>query len=81
MQKHKFGITSFEKLHVLKNEDEIYKLLGEILFEERKKIAFSYSAKSDVWSHPYLHIMCICTIQVHVCIYAIAFELSCSSLG
>jgi hypothetical protein len=41
--------------------DEIYKLLGEILSKERKKerkeIIFFYSAKSDVWHHPYPHII------------------------
>ncbi len=30
--------------------------------KERKEITFSYSAKSDVWPHPYPHIICICTI-------------------
>jgi hypothetical protein len=36
--KRKRGETSVEKLHVLKKkEDEIYKLLGEILSKERKK--------------------------------------------
>jgi hypothetical protein len=29
--------TSYEELHVTKKEDEIYKLLGEILSKERKK--------------------------------------------
>jgi hypothetical protein len=47
-----------KKLHVSKGkkekkEDEIYKLLGEILSKERKEITFSCSAKSDVWPHPY----------------------------
>jgi hypothetical protein len=42
-----------KKLHVSKGErkkkeNEIYKLLGEILSKERKKITFSYSAKSNV---------------------------------
>jgi hypothetical protein len=51
--KSKRGETSFEKLHVSKKgEDELYKLLGEILPKERKEITFSYSAKSDVWPHP-----------------------------
>jgi hypothetical protein len=61
--KSKIGETSFEKLHVSKKkrEDEIYKLLGEILSKERKEITFSYSAKFDVWPHPYAHINCICT--------------------
>jgi hypothetical protein len=31
------------------------------LKKERKEIIIFYSAKSDVWSHPYLHIICICT--------------------
>jgi hypothetical protein len=36
--KRKRGETSVEKLHVLrKKEDEIYKMLGEILSKERKK--------------------------------------------
>jgi hypothetical protein len=60
--KRKRGKTSIEKLHVLKKEDKIYKLLGEILSKkERKEITISYSAKSDVWPHPYPHIICICT--------------------
>jgi hypothetical protein len=62
--KSKRGETSFEKLHVSKKkkrEDEIYKLLGDILSKGRKEITFSYSAKSDVWPHPYPHIICICT--------------------
>jgi hypothetical protein len=50
--KRKRGKTSFEKLHVSKREkkkreDEIYKLLGEILLKERKEITISYSAKSE----------------------------------
>jgi hypothetical protein len=51
-----------EKRIEKKRKDEIYKLLGEILStKERKEITFSYSAKSDVWPHPYPHIICICT--------------------
>jgi hypothetical protein len=55
--KSKRGKPHMKKLHVSKGEkkkkeDEIYKLLGEILSKERKKerkdITFSYSAKSDV---------------------------------
>jgi hypothetical protein len=30
--------------------------------KEWKEITFSYSTKSDVWPHPYPHIICICTI-------------------
>jgi hypothetical protein len=44
-----------------KREDEIYKLLREILLKERKEITISYSEKSIVWPHPYPHIICICT--------------------
>jgi hypothetical protein len=61
--KRKRRETSVERLCVLrreKKEDEIYKLLGEILLKERKAITFSYSAKSDVWPHPYPRIICIC---------------------
>jgi hypothetical protein len=43
-------------------EDEICKLLGEILLKERKDTTLSYSAKSNMWPHPYPHIICICTI-------------------
>jgi hypothetical protein len=61
--KNKRGETSYEELHVTKREreDEIYKLLGDILSKEIKEITFSYSAKFDVWRHPYPHIICICT--------------------
>ncbi len=51
--KRKRGETSYEEAPCFKRrkekEDEIYKLLGEILLKERKKeITISYSAKSDV---------------------------------
>jgi hypothetical protein len=62
--KRKRGETSVEKLRVSKREekeDEIYKLLGEILLKERKETTISYSAKSGVWPHPYPHIICNCT--------------------
>jgi hypothetical protein len=59
--KSKRGETSYEEIHVTKKEDEIYKLLGEILSKERQKgITFSYRIKSDVWPHPHPHIICIC---------------------
>jgi hypothetical protein len=29
--------------------------------KERKETTFSYSVKSDVWPHPYPHIIYICT--------------------
>jgi hypothetical protein len=35
--KSKGGESSYEELHVTKKEDEIYKLLGEILSKERQK--------------------------------------------
>jgi hypothetical protein len=35
--KSKRGETSFQKLHVFKKEDKIYKLLEKILSKERKK--------------------------------------------
>jgi chaperonin cofactor prefoldin len=35
--KSKRGETSYEELHVTKKDDEIYKLLGEILSKERQK--------------------------------------------
>jgi hypothetical protein len=35
--KSKRGETSYEEVHVKKREDEIYKLLGEIISKERKK--------------------------------------------
>jgi hypothetical protein len=55
--KRQRGETSVSKRE--QKEDEIYKLLGEILLKERKEITFSYSAKSDVWHDPYPHIICI----------------------
>jgi hypothetical protein len=64
--KSKRGETSYEEAPCFKRrkgkkEDEIYKLLGEILSKERKEITFSYSAKSDMLPHPYPHIICIFT--------------------
>jgi hypothetical protein len=49
--KSKSGETSYEeapcfKRRKEKKEDEIYKLLGEILSKERKEITFFYSAKT-----------------------------------
>jgi hypothetical protein len=35
--KSKRGETSYEELHVTKKEDEIYRLLGDILSKERQK--------------------------------------------
>jgi hypothetical protein len=63
--KRKRGETSVEKLHVLRKEKkERMKFTSywrDYQKKERKKIAISYSAKSDVWPHPYPHIICICT--------------------
>jgi hypothetical protein len=60
--KSKRGEISYEEAPCFKKkEDEIYKLLGEILSKERKEITISCSAKYDVWHHPYTHIICICT--------------------
>jgi hypothetical protein len=54
-----------EKLHVLRKEKKErikFTSCWEKLYQkkERKKI-ISYSAKSDVWPHPYPHIIYICT--------------------
>jgi hypothetical protein len=61
--KSKRGETSYKEAPCFKRkkkrEDEIYKLLREILSKERNEITFSYSAKSNVWHHPYPHIICI----------------------
>jgi hypothetical protein len=62
----KKGETSVEKLHVLRKEKkERTKFIScwESFYQnkERKEITISYSAKSDVWPHPYPHIICICT--------------------
>jgi hypothetical protein len=61
--KSKRGKTSFENIHVKKREKKKrIKLLGEVLSKKKERRShFSYSAKSDVWPHPYPHIICICT--------------------
>jgi hypothetical protein len=63
--KSKRGKTSFEKLHVSKKKRERMRFIScwERFYQkkERKEITFSCSAKSDVWPHPYPHIICICT--------------------
>jgi hypothetical protein len=66
IEKKKRGETLVEKLHVLRREKkERIKFTGcwERFYQkkERKEIIISYSAKSDVWLHPYPHIICICT--------------------
>ncbi len=61
--KRKRGETSVEKLHVLKKKRMKFTSCWERFYQkkERKEITISYSAKSDVWPHPYPHIICICT--------------------
>jgi hypothetical protein len=62
--KRKRGKTSVEKLHVLRKKERIkFTRCWERLYQkkERKEITISYSAKSEVWPHPYPHINCICT--------------------
>jgi hypothetical protein len=54
--KRKRGETSVEKLHVLREKKKRLKFISywERFYQkkERKDITISYSAKSDVWSHP-----------------------------
>jgi hypothetical protein len=64
--KSKRGETSFEKLHVSKGEKKKrmkFTSCWERFYQkkERKEVTFSYSAKSDVWPHPYPHMICIYT--------------------
>jgi hypothetical protein len=64
--KRKRGESSVEKVHVLikvKKERMKFTSCYERFYQkkERKEITISYSAKSDVWPHPYPHIICICT--------------------
>jgi hypothetical protein len=63
--KIKRGEISFEKLHLSKKKRERMRFTccWERFYQkkERKEITFSYSAKFDVWPHPYPHIICICT--------------------
>jgi hypothetical protein len=64
--KEKRGETSVEKLPTLgkeKKERMKFTSCWERLYQkkERKEITIFYSAKSDVWPHPYPHIICICT--------------------
>jgi hypothetical protein len=65
-RKEKKYETSVVKLHVLRKEKkERMKFTSrwERLYQnkERKEITISYCAMSDVWPHPYPHIICICT--------------------
>jgi hypothetical protein len=61
--KRKRGKTSVEKLPILKKKRMKFTSCWERFYQkkERKEITISYSAKSDVWPHPYPHIICICT--------------------
>jgi hypothetical protein len=62
--KSKRGETSFENLRVSKKRERMrFTSCYERFYQkkERKEITFSYNAKSDVWPHPYPHIICICT--------------------
>jgi hypothetical protein len=64
--KRKRGETSVEKLHILRKEKKDrmkFRSCWERLYQkkERKEITISYSAKSNVWPHPYPHIICIST--------------------
>jgi hypothetical protein len=63
--KSKRGETSFEKLHVSKKKRKKrmkFTSCWKRFYQkkERKEITFSYSGKSDVWPHPYPHIIYIC---------------------
>jgi hypothetical protein len=58
--------TSMDELHVLRKEKKErikFTSCWERLYQKkaRKEITISYSAKSDVWPHPYPHIIFICT--------------------
>jgi hypothetical protein len=66
LKRTKRGETLLEKLLVLRKEKKErmkFTSCWERLFQkkERKEITISYSVKSDVWPHPYPHIICICT--------------------
>jgi hypothetical protein len=62
--KSKRGETSFES-SMFKKIEKGMKFIScwERFYQkkERKEITFSYHAKSDVWPHPYPHIICIYT--------------------
>jgi hypothetical protein len=52
-----------EKTPNKKKEAESSRLMGGTFAKKVKmEITISYSAKSDMWLHPYPHITCICTI-------------------
>jgi hypothetical protein len=72
--KSKRGETSYEEAACFKRRKEKKGMKFTSCWErfyqkkERKEITFSYSAKSNVWPHPYPHIICICTT-----IYSLTF--------
>jgi hypothetical protein len=65
--KSKRGETSYEEAPCFKRRKEKKRMKFTRYWErfyqnkERREITFFYSAKSDVWPHPYPHIICICT--------------------
>jgi hypothetical protein len=65
--KSKRGETSYEEALYFKRRRKKKRMKFTSSWErfyrkkERKEITFSYSANSDVWPHPYPHIICICT--------------------
>jgi hypothetical protein len=66
LKRKKRGETSVGKLHVLRREKKErikFTSCWERFYQkkERKEITISYSAKFDVWPHPYPHIIYICT--------------------
>jgi hypothetical protein len=63
--KSKRGETSYEEAPCFKRRKEKKKRIKftswwERFYQkkERKEITFSYTAKSNVWPHPYSHIIC-----------------------
>jgi hypothetical protein len=65
--KSKRGETSYEKLHVSKGEKKKRMKFASCwerfyLKKARKEMTLYYSAKSDMWPHPYPYIIFICTI-------------------
>jgi hypothetical protein len=61
IEKHK-SEASYEELRVKKKRMKFTSCYERFYQKkERKEVTFSYSAKFDVWPHPYPHIICICT--------------------
>jgi hypothetical protein len=65
--KSKRGETSYKEAPYFKRRKEKKRIKFTSCWEriyqkkETKEITFSYIAKSDVWAHPYSHIICNCT--------------------